>query len=183
MNRTWIIARILFATLIYTPNLFGQGQGSIPNRTLGIGVTVGSMTEQNSSVGGHVAFAMTEKLHLGSQVGFSTGSSENGDSDSYILIAPYAKFLFPLRNDFTPFLIGQVIVDNGGTSYEYVLGQEGISSSNSRSSLYFGGGAEYFPTPGLGVYGYIGFIDIGLDPKGTQIGLLQPRVGVEWFLH
>ncbi len=187
MNRRWIITRLIFATLMYGPTLSGQTQSDLPNRDFGIGVTTGSMNSRQGILGGHIAFALTDKLHLGGQLGFATGSSgSNGTGESsatYVLFAPYAKFLFPLRSDFTPILIGQLTVDNGGVDYEYVPGVEYERRSSTRTSLYFGGGGEYFPTSGLGVYGYIGLIDIGLKPKESRIGFLEPRVGVEWFLR
>ena len=183
MYRKWIITRLIVATLMYGPSAFGQIQSDLPNRDVGIGITVGSMNNRNDILGGHIAFAMTDKLHLGAQIGLSTGSSNGGASTSDLLFAPYAKFLYPLRTDFTPILIGQLILDNGGVSYEYVPGVEYETSSSLRTSLYFGGGGEYFPTSGLGIYGYIGLLDIGLKPKETRIGFLQPRVGVEWFLR
>lgn len=182
MNRTLLIARIIIATLCWSPQLFAQAQ--LPEKNFGIGITVGSMNNRNDILGGHAAFALSQTVHLGAQVGFAIGSSDNaGGSGNYWLFAPYAKVLFPLRNEFTPILMGQIILDNGGTNYEYVPGQEYGSSSSVRSSLFLGGGAEYFPSSTLGIYGYVGILDIGLDPSETRFGLLQPRAGVEWFFR
>lgn len=182
MKRSLIIARLLFATLIYAPNLFGQAQ--IPVERFGVGITVGPMNARNSSLGIHGAYALSEEFHVGTQFGFAVGSNgATQGSDHYWMIAPYAKILFPIRNEFTPILVGQFILDNGGTSVEYVPGQEYELARDTRSSIFVGGGAEYFPSSSLGIYAYVGFVDVGLSTDETYIGLLQPRAGLEWFFR
>jgi|GEM_PF-1807167 len=155
----------------------------IPEGTVGIGATVGSMNSRNDILGGHLALVPSANLHVGAQAGFALESGRGvGSSRSYWLLAPYAKLLFPLRDEFTPFLIGQMILDNGGSTYTYTPGQ-GETTSSLRTSLFIGGGAEYFPSSRLGIYAYLGLLDIGLEPQATRIGLLQPRAGIEWFFH
>lgn len=182
MKRILIIAQLLFATVFYAPELSAQAQ--IPIQEFGVGISAGSMNGGQSLFGISGVYALAEEFHVGAQLGFAIGSDNSTpQADNYWLFAPYAKLLFPIRNEFTPFLIGQFILDNGGTALEYVPGQEYETTSATRSSLFAGGGAEYFPSSTLGIYACVGLIDLGLSREETFIGLMHPRAGVEWFFQ
>lgn len=173
-----------FAALIALLLLGSASAQQTPSEGFGLGATVGCLNSETDILGGHVSLIPSANLHVGAQVGFAMESGDAvGASRSYWLFAPYAKFLLSLRNDFSPFLIGQIVLDNGGSSYTYTPGGTGETSSSMRSSLFIGGGAEYFPSSQLGVYAYLGVLDLGLSPQSTRLGLLEPRVGVEWFFR
>lgn len=182
MKRFLIITRLLFATVFYAPELSAQAQ--IPVEDFGVGISVGTMNGNHGLFGINGVYALAEEFHVGAQVGFAIGSDNSTSrADNYWLFAPYAKMLFPVRNEFTPFLMGQFILDNGGTELEYVPGQEYETTSATRSAIFVGGGAEYFPSSTLGIYACVGLVDLGLSQEKVFIGLMHPRAGVEWFFR
>lgn len=153
--------------LVIAMVLLGIGVSSAqsPDRVFGIGVTAGQ------SLGGHVLYAVSPAVHVGTGFGLALQSS-GGTSSNQVYFAPYGKFLFSGSKEFKPFILGQFIITSGGSG----------ENSSTGTALNFAVGGEYFITPRFGIQGMITVVNIGLSPSSTAFGLLTPAVGVEWFL-
>ncbi|MBS1560881.1 MAG: hypothetical protein JSS89_04690 [Bacteroidetes bacterium] len=155
--------------LVIAMVLLGIGVSSAqsPDKVFGFGVTAGQ------SLGGHILYAITPAVHVGTGFGLALQSS-NGTSTNQVYFAPYGKFLLSGTKEFKPFILGQFMISSGPS---------GNSASNTTStSLNFGVGGEYFITPRFGIQGMFHVIQIGFDPSFTAFGFLTPAVGVEWFM-
>jgi len=124
--------------------------------TFGLGFNVGDY----SGIQGH--YSVNNDFELGSQFGLSSGGSSTN-----FLLAPYAKLRFS-GNNFRPYVIGQFsIVSSGGNSANFLDGRLG---------------AEYFANPAVAIMGDVSVISLGLGSGGTTVfGVLNPRVGVNWY--
>ncbi|MBL8004653.1 MAG: hypothetical protein JNL36_06125 [Candidatus Kapabacteria bacterium] len=122
----------------------------------GFGFNVG----EYSGIQGH--YSVNNDFELGTQFGLSTGGSNTN-----FLLAPYAKFRFS-GNSFKPYIMGQFsIISNAG-------------SSNNFLDARFGG--EYFANPAVAITGDVAFLTVGLGNNSTTLfGVLNPRVGVNWY--
>lgn len=122
----------------------------------GFGFNVG----EYSGIQGH--YSINNDFELGTQFGLSTGGSSTN-----FLLAPYAKFRFG-GNNFKPYVLGQFsIVSSGGNSANFLDGR-------------FGG--EYFANPAVAIMGDVSFLSVGLGDGGSsRFGVLNPRVGVNWY--
>lgn len=122
----------------------------------GFGFNVG----EYSGVQGH--YSVNNDFELGTQFSLATGGSSTN-----FLLAPYAKLRFG-GNNFKPYVLGQFsILSIGGTS------------SNSLDGRF---GGEYFATPAVAIMGDVSFLSVGLGDGGSsQFGVLNPRVGVNWY--
>ena len=172
------------------------GIGMLDRPSVGLGITAGASSVGGELLGGHIVFSMQKNLHIGTQVGLSMSSSSNNPgrqartTSTSLYLAPYTKLFFPLQPSMSPFLIGGLAFEKSGTSYS--IGDEeddfgvyygnGQTGSTIRSSLYIGGGAEFFASRSIGIYGYVGLLEVDLDSGERRLGLLGPRVGIEWFL-
>lgn len=146
---------------------FNAAQAQSPSEQLGVGITGGNM------IGGHVAYALTPAVHIGTQFGFII-DSRNDNSSNQLAFAPYGKFILAGTPQFKPF----GMVGLGVRSVPATFGSDNVTTT----SLFFNAGAEYFINRNFGVYGMFTFIDIGFgDNSYTTIGLGSPYVGVEWF--
>lgn len=128
-----------------------------PSEQIGFGFTAGQLT------GGHVAYALSPGLHIGTGFGMQIQEGNN-----IVYFAPYAKFLLKGPKELKPFFMAQFEVASGG--------------GTSTTGLSVSGGGEYFVTPNVGIYGQIALVSIQFDPSVTTLGLLRPSVGIEWFL-
>lgn len=128
-----------------------------PSEQIGFGFTAGQAS------GGHVAYALSPGLHVGTGFGMQIQEGNN-----QVFFAPYAKFLLKGTKELKPFFMAHFEVNSGG--------------GTSTTGLALSGGGEYFVTPNVGIYGQISLVSIQFDPSVTTIGLLRPSVGIEWFL-
>ena len=172
------------------------GIGMLDRPSIGLGITAGASSIGGPLLGGHVVFSVQKNLHIGTQIGLSMESSANTPgrqvrtTNTSLLIAPYTKLFFPLQSALSPFLIGGLEFEKRGNSYSVVGSEDdfgvyygnGQTGSTIRSSLYIGAGAEYFASRSLGIYGYFGLLEIDLGSGERRLGLLGPRIGIEWFL-
>jgi len=127
-----------------------------PSEQLGFGFTAGQ------AIGGHLAYALSPALHIGSSIGLQIQGGANT-----VLLGPYAKFLLKGTKELKPYFIGQFMLMSGG----------GATSTG----LNIGGGGEYFITPNFGLFGQLNVVSVQFDPSVTRLGLLEPVVGIEWF--
>ncbi|HCN04204.1 MAG TPA: hypothetical protein DIS79_01175 [Bacteroidetes bacterium] len=135
-----------------------------PSEQFGFGVSAG-----DGMVGGHAAYAITPAFHIGTQLGLIVS-----DGNNQFVLAPYGKFLFSGPKELKPYLWAQ---------FGIATGQAQGTGTGTRTGLAIGGGAEYFATPNVGIFGQIAVLDLGFgDFSYTNFGLLSPRVGIEWFL-
>ncbi len=151
------------------------GSGMSPDRQMGIGLTAGN------SLGGHFAYALNPGFHIGTGFGIAlTSISHNGgssNSGNTIFFAPYAKFILAGMKDMKPYFFGSFNITSGKS-----VETNSVSSTNTGLSL--GAGAEYFASRNLGIYGHLTVIGLGFgDISTTNIGLLSPQVGIEWFFN
>jgi hypothetical protein len=122
----------------------------------GFGVNVG----EYFGAQGH--YSVNNDFEIGSQIYLATGGSSTD-----FFIAPYGKLRFG-GNSFKPYIMGQfTIADVGGVSRNGLDGR-------------FGG--EYFANPAVAITGDVSFLALTLGEGGTtRFGVLQPRVGVNWY--
>ncbi|MCU0330683.1 MAG: hypothetical protein MUC47_06850 [Candidatus Kapabacteria bacterium] len=160
------LALSLFAAAALTVGVTTASAQS-PDQQFGLGVQAGSVN------GANVAYALSPSIHLGATVGLAVG-----DVPTTIMFAPYGKFILKGTKEFKPFVLGQFYVQRMST--QAVPGSPSVSSTNT--GLAFHGGAEWFATPNLGIYGMVGVVDIPFYDGGQlAVGVLSPTIGVEWF--
>ncbi len=151
------------------------GSGMSPDRQMGLGLTAGN------SLGFHFAYALNPGFHIGTGFGIALSSRSHGSSSTSgntIWFAPYAKFIFAGMKDMKPFLLGAFSIESGKSTAE----TNSVSATNT--GLVIGGGAEYFVSRNLGIYGQLTVISLGFgDISTTDIGLMRPQVGIEWFFN
>ncbi len=170
----------------------GEGDNLIDRPKVGFGFTAGAGSLGGELVGGHLLFSVERNIHVGAQIGLSL-TNQSGNSARRATrpvfnwsFSPYTKVFLPVRGSINPFFIGQLVVQKSGLAYEIPDEEFGVSydfesTSSISTSLYFGGGAEYFVSKSFGLFGYVGLLDIDLDNGSRQIGILGPRVGIEWL--
>jgi hypothetical protein len=153
--------------LVIAMVLLGVGMSSAqsPDRVFGFGVTAGQ------SLGGHVLYAISPAIHVGTGFGLALQSS-GGVSSNQVYFAPYGKFLLSGTKEFKPFILGQFMISSGGSG----------DNTSTNTGLNFGVGGEYFITPRFGIQGMFNVVQIGLSPSSTAFGFLTPAVGIEWFM-
>lgn len=136
-----------------------------PNEQIGVGITGGNM------LGGHVAYAITPGVHIGSQFGFQV-RSVNSNSSTFLTLAPYAKFIMKGTPQFKPFGMVQFGLSSGSTS----------GASVTSTAIGINAGAEYFLNKNFGIYGGFNFLDFAFgDIEYTYVGIGGSFLGVEWF--
>ncbi|MBI3232475.1 MAG: hypothetical protein HYZ42_00280 [Bacteroidetes bacterium] len=156
-----LFATTMFGTAFAQTPLAVSTSSISPDRQFGIGVTVGV---GNAA---HVCYAISPAFHLGAQLGIDLHSTE-GTSTNSIYFAPYGKFIMSGMKDLKPYFFGSFQIQSGnGTS----------------TALSLGAGGEYFASRNVGIYGQISILRIGFDPSVTDIGIVFPQVGVEWFFN
>ncbi len=151
-----------------------SGSGMSPDHQMGVGITAGN------SIGGHFAYAINPGFHAGAGFGIALRSESVGNnsySGNTIWFAPYAKFIFSGMRDMKPYLFGSFGITSGkdiGVNTE----------SSTRTGLSIGGGAEYFASRNIGIFGHVTVIGLGFGTNSTtNIGLISPQVGIEWFFN
>jgi hypothetical protein len=150
---------------------FNAAHAQSPSSQLGVGITGGSF------LGGHIAYAISPAIHIGTQFGLQIYNDDLQSTNS-LEFGPYGKFILMGTPQFKPFFMAQFGI--GSKSIK----PEGSSSSvsNTVTKLVFAGGAEYFINRNFGAYGRIDLIDIGFgDNSYTSFGIGSASVGVEWF--
>ncbi len=160
---------------------------------VGFGISAGTSPFGGELMGGHLLYTVERHIHLGAQVSFVL--SKNGNNPGRISprssltwsIAPYAKVFLPVRGNISPFLIGSLTVRKEGLVYEVPDEDFGVDyeygpTASISTAITIGGGAEYFIEESFGIFGTIGLIEAELGTGDTRIGLLSPRVGIEWIL-
>ncbi len=152
---------------------FGNANAQTPDGQWGIGLTAGN------SLGGHVAYAINPGFHIGAGVGLaltSVSADGNSRSGNLLLFAPYAKLILAGMKDMKPYFFGSFVLSSGKAA--------GAGESTTNTGLNLGAGAEYFASRNVGIYGHLSVISLGFgDVSTTDIGLLTPQVGIEWFFN
>ncbi len=177
----FIIAGILFCAA----NLFSQETkkktSKFPKERIGLGIHVAG----DNSYGGIIAYAINANVHIGTQFGFKyDGGTDTEAAGTYFLFAPYARFFFDNILSFRPFIQGSFYVI---TRPEMKKG-EGSSATTwrkqavSTESLVISVGGQWFPYKSVGVLGGFRVISFTIEPSRFQGGLMEPFVGIEWFL-
>ncbi len=177
----FIIAGILFCTA----NLFSQETkkktSKFPKERIGLGIHVTG----SQSFGGVIAYAINTNVHIGTQIGFKyDGGSDLEDAETYFLFAPYARYFFDNILSFRPFIQGSFYVV---TRPEMKKG-EGSSATTfkkiavSTESLVISVGGQWFPYKSVGILGGFRVLSYTISPSRFQGGLMEPFVGIEWFL-
>lgn len=171
--------RLMFSVLcaLAVMGAFTCVKAQSPDQQLGFGVTMGSSTTtQGVSSGGTIAYALSPGMHIGTGFGLVISNrSVNGSSVSSntLLFAPYFKALLKGSKDFVPFIMGQFSILNGSSG----------SVSSTSTGLGILGGAEYFASKNLGIYGSLSVLELGFDPSVTAFGIgASANIGIEWFM-
>ena len=174
--RSMAVALVALCCLTNSALSQSNSSGMSPDRQMGIGLTAGN------SLGGHFAYALNPGFHIGTGFGIALSSrSHTGGSSSSgntIFFAPYAKFILSGMKDMKPYFFGSFSITSGKSTLE----TNSVSATNT--GLNLGAGAEYFASRNLGIYGHLTVIRLGFgDISTTDIGLLAPQVGIEWFFN
>lgn len=149
---------------------FNAAHAQSPSSQLGVGITGGGF------LGGHIAYAISPAIHIGTQFGLQIYSDDNVSRNS-LEFGPYGKFILQGTPQFKPFGMIQFGIGSQSTKPD-----GGSSVSNTVTKLVFAGGAEYFLNRNFGIYGRVDVIDIGFgDNSYTAFGIGSASVGVEWF--
>lgn len=140
-----------------------------PNEQVGVGITAADI------LGGHVAYAITPGIHIGTQFGFQV-QSVSGSSTTLLHLAPYGKFILNGPAHFKPFAKAYFGLASGSSGTGFG------NTSVTKTSIGIDAGAEYFLNKNFGVYGGFNFLDLAFgDVEYTHIGIGGPFLGVEWF--
>ncbi|MBS1537246.1 MAG: hypothetical protein JST20_05805 [Bacteroidetes bacterium] len=157
-----------FCVALIATMWYGTALAQSPDRQMGLGVTVGS-----GSGAAHLVYAINPGFHIGTQLGINLASSKNTSGESYssnqIYFAPYAKLILAGMKDMKPYFFGAFGINSGG--------------GNTTTGLSVGAGGEYFASRNVGLYGQFSIINVGFDPSYTNIGIVFPQVGIEWFFN
>lgn len=165
--------RLMFSVLcaLAVMGAFTSVKAQSPDQQLGFGVSLGT-----SSSTGTIAYALSPGMHIGTGFGLVISSRlVNGTSVSSnsLLFAPYFKALLKGSKDFVPFIMGQFSIANGSSG----------SVSSTSTGLGILGGAEYFASKNLGIYGSLSVLELGFDPSVTAFGIgASANIGIEWFM-
>jgi hypothetical protein len=152
---------------------FSTMKAQSPDQQFGIGVNLVAVSGTNSAASGATfAYAINPGLHIGTGFGLAVRSA-NGVSSNVLVFAPYVKGLFKGSKDFVPFIMGQFGITSGSSG--------GNSSTNTGLNVL--GGAEYFASKNLGIYGSLSVLELGFDPSITTFGIgASANIGIEWFM-
>lgn len=163
---------------------FSTMKAQSPDQQMGFGVSLGTGATEESVLSapigsGTVAYAINPGMHIGAGFGLGISSrSANGISVSSnsLLFAPYFKALLKGSKDFVPFIMGQFVIASRPTEINPKV-------SNTSTSLNVLGGAEYFASKNLGIYGSLSVLELGFDPSRTAFGIgISANIGIEWFM-
>jgi len=109
-----------------------------------------TINQKNTTFGGYGKLGLDIGDYLGAELRFgSTSSGTTGNvklSDSYF-ISYLAKFQFPVTLDFRPYAMV------GGTTAKFKVTDAGVETSNTKTELSYGFGAEYYVQDSLSVGG------------------------------
>ncbi|HRI31598.1 MAG TPA: hypothetical protein PLQ21_08705, partial [Candidatus Kapabacteria bacterium] len=118
------------------------------------------------------AYAINPGVHIGTGFGLAVRSAD-GVSSNVLVFAPYVKGLFKGSKDFVPFVMGQFGITSGSSG----------GNSTTNTALNVLGGAEYFASKNLGIYGSLSVLELGFDPSITTFGIgASANIGIEWFM-
>lgn len=146
---------------------FSTMKAQSPDQQFGIGVSLGT-----GASGATFAYAINPGLHIGTGFGL-TVSSADGVSSNNVIFAPYIKGLFKGSKDFVPFIMGQFGISSGSSG----------NVSRTTTGLSVLGGAQYFVSKNLGIYGSLSVLELGFDPSITTFGIgASANMGIEWFM-
>lgn len=159
---------------------FSTMKAQSPDQQMGFGVSLGTGAIEGSALStpigsATVAYAINPGMHIGA--GFGLGIiSDNKESYNSLLFAPYFKALLKGSKDFVPFIMGQFVIASKPTD-------DNLKESKTSTSLNLLGGAEYFASKNLGIYGSLSVLELGFDPSRTAFGIgISANIGIEWFM-
>lgn len=178
--------RLMFSVLcaLAVMGAFTSLKAQSPDQQLGFGVSLGTGATEESVLStpigsATVAYAINPGMHIGAGFGLGISStSANGISVSSnsLLFAPYFKALLKGSKDFVPFIMGQFVIASKPT-------ESNPKESKTSTSLNLLGGAEYFASKNLGIYGSLSVLELGFDPSVTTFGIgASANIGIEWFM-
>lgn len=151
---------------------FSTMKAQSPDQQMGFGVTMSASNVGGAVGGATFAYAINPGLHIGTGFGLTVSSSNNVSSNT-VIFAPYVKGLFKGSKDFVPFIMGQFGITSGSSG----------GNSTTRTGLSVLGGAEYFASKNLGIYGSLSVLELGFDPSITTFGIgASANIGIEWFM-
>ena len=149
---------------------FSTMKAQSPDQQMGFGVSLGT-----GASGATFAYAINPGLHIGTGFGL-TVSSSNSVSSNTLIFAPYVKTLLKGSKDFVPFIMGQFVIASRPE-------ETNPKVSNTSTGLGILGGAEYFASKNLGIYGSLSVLELGFDPSRTAFGIgISANIGIEWFM-
>ena len=137
-----------------------------PKSGLGVGVNIGQ-----GFGGGQIQYAINHDLHVGTQFGLRIADGLN------LTFAPYGKY-FLTGTTFRPYAIGQFVIASISAK-----DATGSTKQTSTTGINLGGGAQYWISEKVGVYGQISVLEFPISPSGQDIafGILTPSIGLELF--
>lgn len=149
-----------------------------PEQQFGIGI---------NNAGLHIQFAMGRAFHLGMNLNLDVNSIDGSKQDIYHF-GPYAKFIFS-GGIIKPYMLGAVGVLQPGSGKIGLQSRTGQADSfyvylpDPELSIKIAGGAEYFFSRNIGLYGHVNVFTTVLHPTPTRlnVGLLGAVVGAEFF--
>jgi hypothetical protein len=149
-----------------------------PDQQFGIGL---------NNAGLHIQYAMGPAFHLGLNLNLDLNRRDELKPSIYNF-GPYAKFLFS-GGIFKPYALGAVGVLKPGTGKFGIAGRKGMPDSlfvylpEAELSVKLAGGAEYFFSQNVGIYGHVNVLHTVLHPAPNtlNLGLLGAVFGVEFF--
>lgn len=179
----FIIAGILFSTANIYSQETAKKKSKFPKERMGLGIHVTA----GETYGGIISYAIKSHLHIGTQLGFKFdgGKTVGGreiDSETYFLFAPFARYFLDNILSFRPFIQGSFYVITK-QEIELTAGQAVPKLiPKSSESFVISVGGQWFPYKSVGVLGGFRVISFTFEPSNFQGGLMEPFIGIEWFL-
>ncbi len=116
------------------------------------------------------------EIHVGALIEYWKKSYDVGSASwswSEFVIAPTAKYYFPVQSEFKPYGGGGIGLSIGKWSekYDYAyLGQQEYSASDTKLGIFFMGGAEYEFNPNVTGFAELKYHMDGADYFGIFVG-------------
>ncbi len=179
----FIIAGILFSSANVFSQETAKKTSKFPKERLGLGIHVTA----GQTYGGIVSYSIESNIHIGAGLGFKydggkTVAGVETGAETYFLFAPFARYFFDNVLSFRPFVQGSFQFTT--ISVEETESTTGASSERADSfeSFIISVGGQWFPYKSVGVLGGFRVISYTLEPANIQVGLMEPFIGIEWFL-
>jgi hypothetical protein len=172
------LALAVVVTAVAQPVVDKNRSPMSPDQQFGVGL---------NNAGLSIQYAMGPAFHLGLNLNLDVNRTDDVKPSIYNF-GPYAKFLFA-SDFFKPYALAAVGVLKPGTGKLGVRGRTGMPDSiyaflpDVELSVKLAGGAEYFFSQNVGVYGHVNLLHLIMHPTPTRtdLGLLGAVFGVEFF--